>query len=96
MGIDEVNLFWIRDMLQQQKNMLDTQQGEIEALTILCGRLLAKDPHWEDLMGILKDFSNFASRRTNLAAYLDGMASTVECLCNSVEAIGATRSTPKK
>jgi hypothetical protein len=88
---DEVSIPWLKSMLKQHQDMLDMQQGQIEALAILCGRLIAKHDDWKVLLDILKNFSDFTARQTNLASYLKGMSSTVQCLCDSAEAIrGAT------
>jgi phosphoribosylformylglycinamidine (FGAM) synthase-like amidotransferase family enzyme len=85
----EISIPWLKNTLKQHQDTLDMQQGQIEALAVLCGRLIAKHEDWKALLDILKNFSHFATRQTNQATYLNGMLSTVQSLCDSAEAIRA-------
>jgi hypothetical protein len=91
---NEISVSWLKGILKQHQDALDMQQGQIEALAILCGRLIAKHDDWKVLLDILKNFNDFAARQSDLASYLSGMASTVQCLCDSAEAIRGTTHTP--
>jgi hypothetical protein len=84
---DEIRFAWLKDILKRQQDTLGMQQGQIEILTILCGRLIARHHDWKDILDTLKHHSDLVAAQGNLPAYMNGAISTIQALSSWAEAL---------